>query len=80
MYKCDICKRIMPPKTKAHRIPVEHRSVRYQARKEVNQRHIEHKVKWTDDPGGTGFEIVREITACPECAEQHRTNGFQTPS
>lgn len=24
--------------------------------------------KWIDDPGGVGWEIAREIIACPACA------------
>lgn len=26
--------------------------------------------KKTDDPGGVGFEIVREVVVCPDCCEE----------
>jgi hypothetical protein len=26
------------------------------------------KILKRDDPGGRGWEIVREVTACPDCA------------
>jgi hypothetical protein len=28
------------------------------------------KEKFADDPGGSGWEIVREVIACPDCALQ----------
>lgn len=36
----------------------------------------EEKVKWEwqPDPGGHGLEIVREVTACPACAQHLRAH------
>ncbi len=70
MYKCQVCQRVVSAGTKAYRIPVEFRFRRYPARSKVNRVVRHHKVEHTDDPGGEGQEIVREITVCPECAEQ----------
>jgi hypothetical protein len=30
----------------------------------------EGRPKKTDDPGGVGFEIVREVVVCPSCCEE----------
>ncbi len=30
----------------------------------------EGRPKKTDDPGGVGFEIVREVVVCPGCFEE----------
>jgi hypothetical protein len=30
----------------------------------------EGRPKKTDDPGGFGFEIVREVVVCPSCSEE----------
>lgn len=36
--------------------------------------------KWLPDPGGHGLEIVREVVACPFCAEKVRqTGGLRLP-
>lgn len=68
MYRCDICHRIVPPGTKSQRIPIEFRIRHYPARLKANRFRRENKVRTSDDPGGTGREIVRELTACPACA------------
>ena len=127
MYKCEICRKIVPPHTPAHRIPVELRIRRYPKRRDANlvfgKRKNPHKDKdkakengfrngyasreddaknksgkanhdgrrqkkgaWIDDAGGTGYEIVREITACADCAGPHlaavpiRRGGDRGPS
>jgi len=78
MYKCDICHQMVPPGTKAVRLPVEFRVRHYPARTKANRYIRQHKTWTTDDPGGTGREIVREITACPACAAQFRSTNRQT--
>lgn len=75
MYRCEICHEVVPAKTKAQRVVVETRPRVYPFRKEANRR-VWKKSKWekTDNEGGTGFEIVREVIACPSCAERLRQN------
>jgi hypothetical protein len=72
MYKCDICQQIVPAGTKAHRLPVEFRFRRYPHRKNVNRVVRDGRIFVSDDPGGEGYEIAREITACPDCAAQFK--------
>lgn len=68
MYRCQQCQQVVPPKTKAHRIVVETRVRAYPFRKEVNTVKTYRKVYKTNDEGGVGREIVREIIVCPDCA------------
>jgi hypothetical protein len=68
MYTCELCKRVVPPKTKAYRIVLETRFRRYPARADVNRVVKEGKVHYTNDPGGQGREIVHEALVCPDCA------------
>lgn len=70
MYKCQLCKQIIEPGTKAIRIPVETRTRQYPSRqKEISRGR---KTKTITIPGGVGSEIVREAVACPECAAKYR--------
>ncbi|MDE1463461.1 hypothetical protein [Spartinivicinus poritis] len=44
----------------------------YPKRLQVNVHHKEGKTKTTDDPGGTGFEIIKEIAVCRACYDTLR--------
>ena len=69
MYRCEFCKTVVPANTPQYPIVVEKRAVTYPYRPEAN-RFVKkgRERKKPDDPGGTGFEIVREAAACPACA------------
>ena len=73
MFVCQICGRIVPPRTPAARIVVARRPKQYSFRHNANiyyRPDSNGKVKehQSDDPGGVGWEIVREALACPDCA------------
>lgn len=68
MYKCELCKQIVPAHTPAHHLVVATRPKTYPPRPEVNRVKSGGKVEWKDDPGGAGVEIVKEILVCPACA------------
>jgi hypothetical protein len=68
MYRCDLCKQLIPPNTPSLRIPAEFRPVQYPFRADANRFYRKRKLETTDDPGGTGSEIVRELVVCPSCA------------
>ena len=44
----------------------------YPRRENANKVRIHGKIDKRHDKGGTGFEIVRELRACPECANRSR--------
>ncbi len=69
MYRCEICQNIIEPHTKAIRLPYETRTRQYPSRqKEVSAGRGRRKTITV--PGGVGFEIVREVVACPDCAAE----------
>ncbi len=79
MFQCQLCGAVVPPRTPCHRLVVRTRPVKYPCRREVNRvvRLVKGKRKerLTDDPGGSGQTIVREVLACPACAARHEANG-----
>lgn len=68
MYRCEICREIVPPHTPSHRVTVETRPVQYPFRSDANTVLVKGKREKRHDPGGSGREIVREVIACPRCA------------
>jgi hypothetical protein len=69
MYRCEICKNVVPANTPITRITAETRAVTYPYRPEANRKITKGSGKLKPhDPGGRGFEIVRELIACPDCA------------
>lgn len=75
MFKCQICHRIVPPRTKATRIVLSTRVAVYPYRSQANRvvrvNETGHRKEFfVDDPGGTGHQIAREVLACPSCAKQ----------
>ena len=72
MFLCELCGEVVPPKTKAERVIVEKRSRSYPSRKNANKMKRGRKTVFATDPGGMGFEIVKEVLACPNCAGAER--------
>jgi len=79
MFRCDFCGIVVPPRTRCQRIVVETRPKVYPFRDKAF-RVVEwskggrHET-WKDDPGGRGYETVREGKACPSCAASTLTCG-----
>lgn len=76
MYRCQLCQRVAPPRTPSHRVAIERRVKKYQYRSRANVVVFvdgggKRKRVHTDDPGGQGWELVEEVTACRACAEKH---------
>lgn len=64
MFKCQKCGANSAPKEKATKQVVQYREVRYASRQNANPRMSGESAK---DPGGKGYEIVKEITIGPCC-------------
>jgi hypothetical protein len=63
-----LCSCVAPPGARVHRLTLERRARKYPPRPKANRVVRHHKGHHTDDPGGKGQEIVREVVVCPECA------------
>ena len=68
MYRCEICKEVVPPHTPSHRVVTETRPAQYPFRPDANVVLVKGKSEKRHDPGGSGREIAREVIACPRCA------------
>lgn len=77
MYTCELCQKTVPPQTKAHRLTVEQRPRHYPKRLNANRVQQDRKIYYTDDSGGNGYEIAREVVACPECAANYRRSDLK---
>jgi hypothetical protein len=71
MYICELCKKVVSPYTKEIRIPVEIRARKYPNRSRTVSKG-RGKTKTVTVSGGTGYEIVREIVCCPDCAAKYK--------
>jgi hypothetical protein len=78
MYVCQICQKVTPPHTPSNRIITETRPRRYLRRSKANRVPGIRKSRRKDDdsrkddPGGDGYEIVREIIVCPACVQREQ--------
>lgn len=68
MYRCELCKELVPPNVPSYRVVTETREVQYPYRQAANRVKVGRKIETRHDPGGPGHEIVREAIACPRCA------------
>lgn len=81
-FKCGICGIQVPPREKATRIVTDVREAVYPFRKDANtfircekegDKWIPGKKETSNDPGGTGIEIAKEVLACKACATTANT-------
>ncbi len=76
MFRCQLCQRVVPPRTPCHRLVVQWRRKHYPQRPRANVVHWrtpdkKRKQEHRDDPGGEGQEIVQEVMVCPDCAAKN---------
>ncbi len=76
MYQCELCKKVTPPGTKAHRVVVETRPRTYPPQLKRQWIGAKPIKDYMFGRTGEGWEIVREVMACPDCAAQRPTSGF----
>jgi len=77
MYNCELCGKTQPPSTPSFAVVLAWRVREYPFRPNANtfrgvdERTGLRKIVQTDDPGGKGFERVREARVCRSCREAH---------
>lgn len=74
MFNCNKCKKAIGPGVRENKVVVETRAKTYPERYaktgtdgERGERGFHTKAK-VIDKGGSGFETVREVALCPDCA------------
>lgn len=70
MFRCEVCGRGSQLGESSYKRVLERREKVYPMRSSVNPARDQFGRYRTDDPGGSGWEIVREVTVCSECAVQ----------
>lgn len=73
MFRCQICQQTVPPKTRQHKVTLITRPKVYASRgpDPTERRRFRGRGRPKAEPrdrGGTGHEIVQEISVCPKCA------------
>jgi hypothetical protein len=77
VFRCQLCREVVPRNTRPIRRVVETRERQYPYRLKANrlkrpprldESGNKSRVRYRDDPGGSGREIVREVALCPTCA------------
>ena len=73
MFKCNVCEDVFGPGVAPVKLTVERRARTYPLRWNVfpapkGFRRVEGQLACVDDPGGQGWEVVREVVACRACA------------
>jgi hypothetical protein len=76
MFRCQLCQCVVPPRTAAQQVVLKRRKKRYPYRSAANtffriNENGKRKEHQTDDPGGEGEEIVKEMLVCPDCAARN---------
>lgn len=77
MFRCHFCGGVSAPSASAHRVVVEQRPRVYAPRYKAN--YLRGLDEHRDDPGGEGWEIVREVLACGGCAHAIRERQIPVP-
>jgi hypothetical protein len=77
VFRCQLCREVVPSNTRPIRRVVETRERQYPFRLKANRIKRKRRpdeprgtkrVRYRDDPGGSGREIVRELALCAACA------------
>lgn len=72
-FVCKVCNEKQINGTKAHMVVLQKRAKHYPPRPKAYKVFDEEEQEYTfkEDPGGDGFEAVKEVQACKACAEIH---------
>ena len=74
MFRCEFSGKMSQPGERCNKVVAKRRKVEYSFRSKINKRKNEEgRTEWTPDKGGTGYEIVKEISVRDECLENALT-------
>ncbi|MEM7135134.1 MAG: hypothetical protein AAF500_01075 [Myxococcota bacterium] len=71
MFRCELCNRVSQPGERQIKVVVERRPAEYPSRSKAQRSNASGRGKFRDDPGGAGYEIVREKIGCASCIDDH---------
>lgn len=67
MITCGLCGQQTKPGENTFRVVTEWREKTYPRREKANRFRKDRKMETSDDPGGVGYEIAKEVGACGDC-------------
>ncbi len=67
MYRCEVCGQLSQPSEPASVVVVETREKIYPRREQAMKRGKGASMRWIEDPGGRGTEIVRQEIRHERC-------------
>ena len=70
MFVCKNCHTQISSNTPSYLYPIKKRSKTYPKRPSANRFLKDGRAKQSDDPGGVGWEIEKEIIVCADCYQQ----------
>ncbi len=73
MYICENCNKESKPTDISYKIAIKTRKKIYSFRSDANRYKDDGKLKKSNDPGGSGLQIVTEITICNSCKDKLQT-------
>lgn len=73
MYRCEISGELIPAGSRSKKVILKVRPVTYSHRPGANRRRVRRKKKDVGDPGGYGWEVVKEVLVCQRVWEQYQT-------
>jgi hypothetical protein len=67
MYRCEKCGKIVPPGKRCKKIIAQTKVMNHPYRNGANATKVEDRWEYTDDIGGQGQQIVKELKVCEAC-------------
>lgn len=79
MYRCEVCDEPVSAGIRCHKVVVKKMLMDHPHRQKVFRKFDEETGRWyyEDDPGGRGWQIVKELKMCPSCAQQFESGTLQ---
>lgn len=79
MFRCGACNQLSAPGETAERVVVETRERKYPVRPQAMRKGRGASARWIQDPGGEGWEVVREELQHSACIIVHEPEVIERP-
>ncbi len=72
MYRCEISGELIPAGQRSRKVVLQVRPVNYLQRPDALKKKKSRRRRNSGDPGGNGWEIVKEVYVCQRVGEQYQ--------
>lgn len=74
-YRCQLCNKSISAGIPSKKVVTAYCNYMHPMRFKAMSRKVvkngKKKIEYINDPGGPGLQIIREASACPDCAAEH---------